>query len=117
MESERHEIDFRANSISYGSVKDRDNASRRNAFLKARLLKALFPKNRVELRQSASGRGFHIIVYGLKKSFNEIMQWRRWFGDDPIRMYYDAKRRKQGVPTQVLFTIKRDKRAERLVVY
>ena len=96
---------------------DRDNASRRNAFSKALLLKALFPKNRVEVRKSASGKGFHIIVYGLKKSFKEIMCWRKWFGDDPIRMYFDRQRRKQGIPTQVLFTSKGDKHAERLVVY
>lgn len=67
-----------------------------------------------EIWLSSSGRGYHIIIYGLKITFEQCLELRKFFGDDKLRVYIDSIRDKVGHATQVLFTTKENKKAMKL---
>lgn len=67
-----------------------------------------------EIWLSSSGRGYHIIIYGLQITFEQCLELRSFFGDDKLRVYIDRIRDKVGHATQVLFTSKENKQAMKL---
>ena len=64
-----------------------------------------------EVWRSSSGRGYHVIIYGLKITFKRLQALRVLLNDDARRVYIDNIRDKQGHATQVLFTEKAGKKA------
>lgn len=67
-----------------------------------------------EVWESSSKRGYHVVIYGLNFSFEEVTAWRYMLGDDRKRIYIDTIRQKRGHATQVLFTSKDGKRAKKV---
>jgi hypothetical protein len=52
-------------------------------------------------------KGFHVIGYGAPvKNEEEVLQVRRYFGDDNLRIEIDEINLKSGKPFQVLWNIK-----------
>jgi hypothetical protein len=87
---------------------DLDRCSKRRAEGVWRLLRHLFPENRIQERISPGGKGRHFIVWGASGDWREIQQLRRWLGDDIRRIAVDEfVRHHADVQTQVLFTEKR----------
>jgi len=62
----------------------------------------------VEVCESSGGNGFHMIISGLNLTLQEVIELRRWLGDDTGRIYFDELGY-QFKPKQVLFT-KKDKK-------
>lgn len=66
-------------------------------------------KKKPQIRKSASGKGFHIRVFGSKLPVEEILQIRESLGDDELRIRFD--REKESEPFDVLFSMKNGKYA------
>jgi len=64
---------------------------------------------RPQIRRSASGEGFHIKTHGFNGSFDNMIKIRELLGDDELRVRFDTE--KVAEPTQVLFTMKNNKKA------
>jgi len=93
---------------------DWDNISKKEMVKRLELVKNFFPFNDIEVYLSASGKGFHVIVYNASNDFDEILFFRRIFGDDLKRVKYDEIKHKISklVPTQILFDKKKGKYAK-----
>lgn len=65
-----------------------------------------------EVRVSSSGRGFHVIAYGLDISYEESLKIRKMLGDDANRVMLDESILK---PKQVLFSVKNGKKSRVLI--
>lgn len=89
---------------------DLDRCSRSKLENHLTLLRMLFPGRKIEYRRSASGRGYHIVVHNAG-SEEEVMRFRKFLGDDPLRLHIDRFRGNCGCETQVLFTLKKEGRA------
>lgn len=82
---------------------DIDRRKRKWAVRKLGLIKRAFPCHRVEFERSASGRGYHIIVYQAASSFEEMIVMREWFGDDSRRIFFDVNLQPERIANNVLF--------------
>jgi len=60
------------------------------------------------IKPSCTGRGYHLINYGIKAPPKKIFELRRKIGDDPNRIKLDMCSKKR--MTQVLFTSKKVKK-------
>lgn len=67
-----------------------------------------------EIYMSSSKKGYHIIIYGLKITFEDCINFRKMLGDDRRRIYIDKIRDRQGHSTQVLFDYKGRKKSKKL---
>ena len=85
---------------------DWDNMTYSKMLKKAGLLRAMFPNNRLSIRKSSSGKGWHAVLYGVHATFEELLEMRTWLGDDPKRIGKDSTRWQKGVCCQVLFSKK-----------
>ena len=86
---------------------DWDNMTLTKFMRKIGLVRVMFPNRRIESERSAGGKGFHVIVYGLPKDFQEHFNLREWLGDDEKRLHMDKLRYRDGVAINVLYTHKR----------
>jgi hypothetical protein len=62
-----------------------------------------------EIRRSASGRGYHLIVRGLRTTWDGCFVLRRLLGDDGTRVLFDEASVR---PRQVLWESKRGRHVE-----
>ncbi len=72
-----------------------------------KLLKAYYNMRQigdVEINRSAGGKGFHLVAYQLPITFEQSIELRRLYGDDPIRIDFDERYHLK--PKQVLYTVK-----------
>lgn len=95
---------------------DIDNKSKRNLEQKIAVLYRLFGL-RVWFRKSASGKGYHLAVYGVPSEFYDhnfklLCRIRANLGDDKRRVAWDRDRYDKGIPTQVLFDKKQGRDAD-----
>jgi pyruvate formate-lyase activating enzyme-like uncharacterized protein len=81
---------------------DLDGVSEKIMCGKLGILRVLFPDETILSRKSASGEGYHILVYTDMRYEDEI-QYRRLLGDDEMRIMFDLNRHVSGIPEQVLF--------------
>lgn len=96
---------------------DLDNVSFNHARKKAQLISFIF-KTRTEVWKSSNKKnGYHVIGYDIRVSWEQIMQMRSTLGDDVRRINYDHERRRQNIPTQVLFTEKKGGESKLLEEY
>lgn len=93
---------------------DWDNMTKTKFKRKFGLIKIMFPNYRVQKERSAGGKGFHVIVYGLPKDFEEHFNIREWLGDDERRLRMDKLRHRDGVAINVLYTHKKGNDVVRL---
>lgn len=85
---------------------DLDRCSRKRLIGVIKLLHLIFPTCRVVARRSPGGRGYHVIAYKTGLPPEEIKNFRRWLGDDPLRRLFDRHRGDVGIETQILFSSK-----------
>ena len=58
---------------------------------------------KMRLWNSPSGKGFHVEIFGLKKTWEEQIELREKFWDDPKRIQFDSARIKKGICCNILF--------------
>ena len=91
---------------------DLDNCGKRRLRGIIKLLEFLFPGKHIKVWRSASGKGYHVVVYMASKNYEEIHTIRKFLGDDPVRLAIDVVRNEHGVETQILFSEKRGEKAK-----
>ena len=71
-------------------------------------LQHIFPGKPMRVRRSATGKGFHVIVYGTKVTREQNLALRELLGDDPAHIKIDRETLEGQVhkPFQLLWTNK-----------
>ena len=82
---------------------DWDNISLNKALKRLKKLKKLFPDKQIVFNISSKKKGFHVIVFDAKISFEKSIELRKKFSDDPKRIKKDLERKKNKLPCNVLF--------------
>ena len=71
-----------------------------------RILRRDFPHKCISVEKSASGDGYHVIMYFMCRTFRRQFMLRKKYWDDKVRLAIDMKRHDIGVPAGILFTEK-----------